>query len=101
MNQLVYRYSFGADVPIKEAEATLLLAVLAAEGLHGEAEVRLEGSHSFDPERRSCLIDAATAVGRDINRLFVSFIRHEFGAGAFQVERVDAVHHHPATEAHS
>ena len=93
MNQLVYRYVFGSDVPIEEAEATLLLAVLAAEGLHGEADVRLKGAHAFDPERRNCVIDAATAVGCDINRLFVSFIRHEFGAAAFQVERVDVPHH--------
>jgi hypothetical protein len=91
MNQLVYHYTFGTDVPIEEVEATLLLAVLAAEGLHGEAEVRLEGAHSFDPGRRLCVIEADTAVGRDINRLFVSFIRHEFGADAFRVERVDAV----------
>jgi len=91
MNQIVYHYTFGADVPIEEVEATLLLAVLAAEGLHGEAEVRLEGAHSFDPGRRACAIEADTAVGRDINRLFVSFIRHEFGADAFRVERVDAV----------
>jgi hypothetical protein len=101
MNPLVYRYTFAAEVPLEEIEATLLLAVLAAEGLHGEAEVRLEGYHSFDPQRRSCTIDAATAVGRDINRLFVSFIRHEFGASAFQIERIDAVPHHPTTEAHS
>ena len=101
MTQTVYRYEFAAEVPIEEVEATLLLAVLAAEGLHGEAEVRLEGAHSFDPGRRRCVIEADTAVGRDINRLFVSFIRHEFGADAFQVERVDAAHHHPTTEAHS
>ena len=69
MNQIVYHYTFGADVPIEEVEATLLLAVLAAEGLHGEAEVRLEGAHSFDPGRRACAIEADTAVGRDINRL--------------------------------
>jgi hypothetical protein len=91
MNQIVYHYTFGPDVPIEEVEATLLLAVLAAEGLHGEAEVRLEGAHSFDPDRRVCVIEAETAVGRDINRLFVSFIRHEFGRDAFQVRRVDAV----------
>ena len=40
-----------------------------------------------------CVVDADTAVGCDINRLFVSFIRHEFGAAAFQVERVDVPHH--------
>jgi hypothetical protein len=100
MPQLVYRYTFDAEVPIEEVEATLLLAVLAAEGLHGEAEVRLEGSHSCDPERRRCSIDASNAVGRDINRLFVGFIRHEFGAGAFRLERVETVPHHQTQETH-
>jgi hypothetical protein len=101
MKQFSYRYTFGANIPIEEVEATLRLAVLAAEGLHSEVEVRLEGAHAFDYERRRCVIDAATAVGRDINRLFLNFIRHEFGADAFQVERVEATTHHQAQETYS
>jgi hypothetical protein len=101
MKKLIYRYTFGASIPLEEVEATLRLAVLAAEGLHSEAEVRLEGFQAFDSERRRCVIDAATVVGRDINRLFLNFIRHEFGADAFQVERVEASTHKQAQEAHS
>lgn len=101
MKPIVYRYTFDAIIPIEEVEATLHLAILAAEGLHGEAEVLLEGSHSFYPERRRCVINAATAVGRDINRLFLNFIRHEFGTDGFRVERVEATIHHQAQETHS
>jgi hypothetical protein len=101
MKQFSYRYTFGANIPIEEVEATLRLAVLAAEGLHSEAEVRLEGAHTFDYERRRCVIDAATAVGRNINRLFLNIIGHEFGADAFQVERVKATTHHQTQEARS
>jgi hypothetical protein len=101
MQKIVYRYTFGTGIPIEEVEATLHLAVLAAEGLHGEAEVRLKGAHSFNSERRRCVIDAVTAVGRDINRLFVSFLRHEFGAHTFQVERIDATTSHQPQETHA
>ncbi len=91
MNSDFYRYTFDAEVPIEEIESSLLLAVLAAESLHGEAQVRLDASHYFDYESRACVIDANTAVGRDVNRLFVGFFRREFGEDAFVVERVDSI----------
>jgi hypothetical protein len=86
----IYRYTFSAEVPVEEIEASLLVAVLAAESLHGEAQVRLDASHYFDPEQRACVIDAGTAVGRDLNRLFVGFLRREIRQDAFQVERVES-----------
>lgn len=86
----VYRYVFAAAVDLPDVEATLLLAVLAAEALHGEAAVRLDAGHAFDATRRRCAIDATTAVGRSLNRLFAGFLRHEYGADAFSVERVAA-----------
>ncbi|HEY8506669.1 MAG TPA: hypothetical protein VIL46_18950 [Gemmataceae bacterium] len=90
MARVLYRYTFGPEVPVEEAEASLLLAILAAEGLHGEAEVRLDGAHYFDPGGRRCVIAADTRVGMDLNKLFVGFLRREFGEDAFQVERVDS-----------
>ena len=89
MSNAVYRYRFLDTVPIEEIEVSLLLAVLAAESLHGEAQVRLDVGHAFDGEQRRCVIDATTLVGRDLNRLFVGFLRSEFGEEAFQVERLD------------
>ncbi len=89
MTQELYRYSFVPDVASEEIEASLLLSVFAVEALHGEAQVRLDVHYAFDPPRRSCVISAATAVGRDLNRVFVGFLRREFGEKAFAVERVE------------
>ena len=89
MSNAVYRYRFLGTVPIEEVEVSLLLAVLAAESLHGEAQVRLDAAHTFDAEQRRCVIDATTPVGRDLNRLFVGFLRREFGEEVFAVERLE------------
>jgi hypothetical protein len=88
MSQSLYRYRFAHEVPLEEIEATLLLALFAAESLHGEAQVRLDAAHYLDKEQRTCIIDAVTPVGQDLNRLFIGFLSREFGADTFQVERV-------------
>ena len=86
----LYRYAFAIDIPIEEIEASLLLAVMAAESLHGQSQTRLDVAHFLDPRKRACVIDAGTRVGRDLNRLFVGFLQREFGADGFRVERVDS-----------
>ncbi len=88
MSPSMYRYLFVPEVPLEEIEATLLLALFAAESLHGEAQVRLDAAHYLDKEQRACTIDAGTPVGQDFNRLFTGFVSREFGADAFRVERV-------------
>jgi hypothetical protein len=95
MTKELYRYSFPPHVPVEDIEATLLLALWGAESLHGESQVRIDAAHFLDPDRRACIIDAGTPVGQDVNRLFVGFVRREFGDDAFRVERVDAIHHQP------
>ena len=85
----IFRYTFAPSVPAEEIEATLLLAILAAESLHGASQVRLDAAHYLDPATHACVIDAGTAVGRDLNRLFAGFITREFGADAFRVERLE------------
>lgn len=94
MAKELYRYTFTSEVPIEEVEASLLLAVLATESLHGEAQVRLDAAHYLDRAKRACVIDAGTLVGRDVNRLFVGFIGREFGADAFTVTRIEDHEHH-------
>ncbi|MEO2026661.1 MAG: hypothetical protein ABGZ23_12350 [Fuerstiella sp.] len=98
MTKELYRYEFQPDVPLEEVEASLLLAVLATESLHGESQVRLDASHYLDPDRRACVIDAGTPVGRDVNRLFVGFMRREYGEDAFRVERISSPTHQPEPE---
>jgi hypothetical protein len=87
----IYRYTFQPDVPFEDIEASLLLAVFATESLHGEAQVRLDAAHFLERGSRACVIDAGTPVGRDFNRLFVSFLRREFGEESFHVERVESL----------
>jgi hypothetical protein len=88
MDRALYRYRFEKDVPMKEARESLLLSVLAAECLHGEARVRLDADYRFGRAKRSCVIDASTEVGRDICRIFTGFAIKEFGEDAFRVERI-------------
>jgi hypothetical protein len=89
MTKELYRYSFQPQVAFEEIEASLVLAIFAVESLHGEAQVRLDAAHFLDRDRRACVIDAGTAVGQDLNRLFVGFVRREFGEDSFRVERLD------------
>ncbi len=91
MSAEVYRYSFAPAVPFEEVEGTLVLALLAAESLHGQSQVRLDAAHAVDAAKRRCVIDASTRVGSDINRLFIGFASREFGQDSFKVERVDRV----------
>lgn len=88
MSAVVYRYQFSTTVPWEEVEASLILALLAVESLHGETQVHLDAAHSFDAILRQCVIETDTPVGQDLNRLFVGFLRREFGEHAFQVNRI-------------
>jgi len=90
VNRDIYRYRFERDVPLKDVEESLLLAVLAAECLHGESRVRLDASYRFSRQKRACVIDASTQVGQDICRIFTGFAIKEFGEDAFSVERLSA-----------
>jgi hypothetical protein len=83
----IVRYKFDESVIVEDIEAALLLAIWGCEALHGEAQTRLDASHYLDIDSRACVIDAGTAVGRDFNRLFLSFVRRECGEEAFRVER--------------
>ncbi len=89
MTRTVYRYTFGPGLPADEVESTLLLAVVSAESLRGESEVRLDAGHAFDAARRTCVIDAGTPAGFDLCRLFTGFLRREFGDDSFRVERAE------------
>lgn len=88
MNRQLYRYELLPDVPFQEAENSLLLSVLAVECLHGRSQLRLDATFCMNKEKRSCVIDAGTEVGRSIAKIFTGFLSREFGEQAFKVERV-------------
>jgi hypothetical protein len=87
----IFRYTFRAEVPKAEVEASLLLALIAVEGLHGEAQTRLDAGHAIGGPFGGCVIDGSTAVGRDLAKVFTAFLRREFGEDSFRVERLHLV----------
>jgi len=84
-----YRYRFKEDVDLRDAEDTLLLALLAAEGIYGQPRVRMDVTYTVDKPLRVVVIDASTEVGRDVAGVYTSFIIKEFGPDAFRVRRLD------------
>lgn len=87
MQRGVYRFAFDKTVNIREAEETLMLAVMAVESLFGEPTVRLEASYSVDAAGHVCVVDVGNDVGRFICRVFTGYITREFGCDAFEVQR--------------
>jgi hypothetical protein len=67
---------------------SLHLAMLAVEGIFGEARVRLEAAYHLDEARRAIIVDGAMPVGATVAHVFTSFLLHEFGDEAFEVRRV-------------
>ncbi|MCG3134575.1 MAG: hypothetical protein HMLKMBBP_01889 [Planctomycetes bacterium] len=88
MTRTIYRFTFDPKVALDDVEASLLLAVFAAEGLHGAARVRMDASYLLAAKRRVCVIDASTRVGRAITTIFTSFVLRSFGAESVRVERI-------------
>jgi hypothetical protein len=83
-----YKYQFREGLDQRDVEDTLLLAFLAAEGVFGEARVRMDGSYSQDREARTLTVDACTAVGQVTNAVFTAYIIKEFGRDSFTVRRL-------------
>jgi len=90
----VYRYRFAPTVLLEDVECALVLALMGVESLHGQAQLCLDAAHYLDAAQHACVVDAGTQVGRDLNRLFIGFLRREISQDAFQVERVPAAKQH-------
>lgn len=91
MNNVAYRYRFRPDIDLKEAQDTLLLAVVAAEGIFGQTRVRMDVECDLDPSINVIVVDADTVVGQVVNQIFTALISREFGRGRFLVRRVELV----------
>ncbi len=88
MNGTVHRFTFRRSSDAPEAESTLHLAIFAAEGLFGEARVRLEASYTLDTDRNLISVDGATEVGCAIVRIFTALLLREIGPEAFEVRSI-------------
>lgn len=91
----VFRFEFDPSVPLPEAEMTLQLAMIALEGLVGEARIRLGAAYHVDAARRTLIVDGTTAIGAALVRIFTGLALREFGDDAFVVRRAQVA---PADE---
>ena len=85
MNPTTYRFSFADLAQLDEAESTLHLAILAAEGLYGEALLRVEFAYSLDDEGTCLHVHGGNDVSDTVVRIFTALAIKEFGATAFTV----------------
>lgn len=88
MKSDIYRYVFKRCIPLQEAEATLHLAIVAAESLFGESRVRMDAAYTIDEDLRVCVVDASNEIGRSICRIFTGYLIREFGEDCFTVRAV-------------
>jgi hypothetical protein len=95
----VYRITINCAAKVSDAEQTLHLAILAAEGLFGEAQVRMDMAYHVDEPRQTLNIDGSTAVGRAVLRIFIALLLHEIGREAFAIRRVPQIHRSPLGKA--
>ena len=89
MTANVFRFGFVPAVPLTEAELTLHLAIYAAEGLHGEARVRLEVSYQLDRSANAIIVDGETEVGASLVKVFTHLLIRQFGEDGFNVRRIE------------
>ncbi|NLH48810.1 MAG: hypothetical protein GX444_09430 [Myxococcales bacterium] len=89
MEKDIFRYQFKDGLDLQEIEESLLLAAIAAEGIHGRSALRLAGAFLFDADKSSCVIDGSNEIGRHIAAIFTGFLTKQFGDEAFTVEKVD------------
>ena len=95
----VFRFSFDEAVPIKDAEMTLHLGMLAAEGLYGKPRVAMEFSYEIQPFDNFIDVDGQTEVGIAVARIFAGLLLREFGDAAFRITNLpshDSLNHEVA-----
>jgi len=85
-----YRFTFDHAIPLPEAEETLQLTILAAEGLFGEATVRMDLNYTVVGRQRMFMFDGSTDVGSAVVRMFTALLIRAYGRDQFTVRRVGA-----------
>lgn len=83
----VGRFSFKKEVPKELIESRLALAILAAEGIHGEEKVNVKDIGYIEAGNRA-VIDVSCEVGEHVAQIFMRFITKEVGRKKFVYERV-------------
>ena len=98
MSKTVYRYQFEPEVPLDEAETSLIMSIVAAEALHGQPAVRLSLRYLFSEEKRVCVVDGDNEVARQVVLIFTQFLLRQFGDDAFQITQPPKKHPESASD---
>ena len=87
MNKTIYHYRIKDGIPMNAVKDSLLLSVMAAEGLYGRSRINLEARFRLERVSKTCMIEAGTKIGETIACVFTGLLIREFGEQAFKVER--------------
>lgn len=87
MTRTVYRFTFEKCVALDDVESALVLARIAAEGVHGQAQTQLDACYGVSEKRRFCVVDATEEVGATIAKVLTALFLRTIGEDAFEVER--------------
>ena len=82
-----YIWTVSESANMDDAEETLIVSAIAAEGLYGRARVRIDGDFTVDHAQRACTVNADTKVGRSIAQIFTELLILEIGEDKFKVNR--------------
>lgn len=89
MSEEHFLFEFSRAADMAKVENALLMAVVAAEGIHGRSRVSLEARFNTSLAVRTCLVNADNQVGVDIAKVFTEFLNLEVGEDAYKVTRRD------------
>jgi hypothetical protein len=85
MTRTTYHFTFKSAVPMRAVEDALLLAAIAARAVAGDESRGRRTTHVVDDRGRTCVIDARTAAGAALLRIFFAYVTQMFGVCAFRV----------------
>lgn len=82
-----FQFEFTSEVSMDEAAMTLDLARYSAEGLVGQARVRLDVMHHKDEAERVIILEGTGEALDAVVRVYTALLTREFGEGAFMVQK--------------
>jgi len=100
MNDGHYKFEFSRSVNMAKVEYALLMAVVAAEGIHGRSRVSLEADFNTNQAVRTCIVNANNQVGVDIAKVFTEFLNLEIGQDTYRITREGVAGVQPGEDFH-
>lgn len=85
MTNTNYRFRFAKRVDLDEAESTLHLAILAAQGLYPEPMIRMAFFYERDDASHQLALSGGEEISDTIARIFTALITQEFGPTSFNL----------------